>query len=126
MEATRDGATEQWRLFVDDRGGGSPVKATDAEGAAWAASAENLWSALRELRLRLDAEGVRLGLNAARREVQPSRMALQMGGSRMAYSVRLGNRATRLDILAPAPVTEAVTVEEHDAHHRLWPDSLVP
>ncbi|WP_282005812.1 hypothetical protein [Propioniciclava sinopodophylli] len=127
MDVLRGAVTERWALAVDVRPDQVSATATDPDGQKWTADGTNLWSALRGLRVQLDEVGIRLGLNAARPDVQPSRMSLQMGGGRQAYAVTLGRPASRedlIDVLDPAPLDTVGTVSAQDDHRQRWLDSL--
>lgn len=122
-----DGHTQTWDLRVDEGAERAAVELSSPEGDTWAAEADSLWAAVRDLRVRLDADGILLGLTASRPDVQPSRMSLQMGGGRMAYAVRLGHPAGRhdvVDILTPAELDAVSTVAEQEAFRTEWLASL--
>lgn len=119
--------TETWGLDVMEGTQEVSVTATAPDGPSWSASAAALWEALVDLRGQLERVGVLLGINAARPDVQPSRMSLQMGGGRLAYRVRLGQQAGRdalVDVLDPAPLAEVGSVAAQNAFRQEWFASL--
>lgn len=126
VSVSENGTVQQWTLEVDDRPDSTSLSVKSPDGRSWASSADNVWEALLEVRRQLEGVGVRLGVNGARPDVQPSRMSLQMGGGRMAYQVKLGHQATGdlVDVLAPCPVDAVVTVEEQQAFRIAWMQSL--
>lgn len=101
-------ATEPpWTLTVD-LGDGSVVEAED----------EDLYEALRAIRLQLESSGLRLCCQGALANVFPSGMARQMAGGRRAYRLRSGRQPGRddlVDIFDPAYCDQVLSVEEQQA-----------
>lgn len=125
VPVSEDGAVQQWSLEADDRPESASLVLRAPGGRSWTSSADNVWEALLEVRRQVEGVGVRLGVNGARPDIQPSRMSLQMGGGRRAYQVKLGQPADELvDVLAPCPVDAVVTVEEQQAFRNAWMQSL--
>ena len=77
--------------------------------------------------LALDANGIMLRVNGARRDVFPSAMLRQTSQGRMAYVHTLPRskmRAVAVDIFEPAPPeAQLATVDEQRAWHDHWAQS---
>jgi hypothetical protein len=87
------------------------------------AEASDYFEALCRVRDRLEAEGLRPVCYGASRNVWPSGMARGMGLGLVAYKTRLGERATRSDLVRifdTGPDVEPVSVEEQKAYHDQW------
>ena len=84
----------------------------------------DLFEALVSARRQLEAHGVLVGCNGARRDVFPSAMLRQATGGRRAYVLAMPRTAARpqtVDIFAPAPDTSALaTVDEQRAWFDMW------
>lgn len=94
-----------------------------ADGREWRGQASDLFSALRELRLRLDRNAMVIGVNGARPECGVSGMLADLGEGRRAYVLALprseGRRQT-VPTLGPAPLGEVTDVATQDDHKRRW------
>jgi hypothetical protein len=96
----------------------------EAEGptGTLVAEADDLFTALVELREQLEAAGWLLQVNGARVDAYPSRMALDSGG-RQLYVLRPGRHATGedlVDTLAPLEDGRAGTVAEQRENFDRW------
>ena len=84
----------------------------------------DLFEALVVARRELEAHGVLVGCNGARRDVFPSAMLRQAAGGRRAYVLSVPRTAARpptVDIFAPAPDTSALaSVDEQRAWFDRW------
>ena len=71
----RTGAEEQrWLLTADRRGRNWLLAITSPDGNIWRADGPDLFNALRALRRLMDPQGIRLGVNGARRDAWASGM----------------------------------------------------
>lgn len=95
---------------IDSRGGGP-----------------DLFEALAQARRGLEAQGVLLGCNGARRDVFPSAMQRQTGWGRRAYVLTMPRTTARLpvvDIFVPAPeLSTLATVDAQRAWFDRWRQS---
>jgi hypothetical protein len=84
----------------------------------------DLFEALTAARRSLEAEGVRVACNGARRDVFPSAMLRQAAAGRRAYVLtmpRTGERPVTVDIFEAAPGSSALaTVDEQRAWFDQW------
>jgi len=84
----------------------------------------DLFEALVSARRDLEAQGVLVACNGARRDVFPSAMLRQATAGRRAYVLTVPRNVTRpptVDIFAPAPDASALaTVEEQRAWFDMW------
>jgi hypothetical protein len=88
---------------------------------------ENLFDALKQLRLQLEKDGYFLLCNAARKDAYPSRMALEMGGGRKIYLLTLGAQTKRDDlvgVLESASIDQVCTVAAQWDSYQAWLRSL--
>jgi hypothetical protein len=86
---------------------------------------KDLFSALATLRKHIESLDCRLLCAGARRDVHPSGMARSMGGARKAYIFELGKPAHILvDIFSEASKEQVSTVDEQEAFHKEWIESL--
>jgi hypothetical protein len=108
LEATRVG--RDWALALT-----SPDRSW--EGTGW-----DCFEALRQLRIQLDAEGVRLGVNGARPNALCSGMQSDMGEGLVTYLVELGvpGRPPEVETLGAAPLNSVGTVAEQDDLKSRW------
>lgn len=111
----REGSADRTFFFSYEISTSVTVEVLVEDGRSFRADGPDLWNAFLALRKNLESEGIMLCCNGARPDVWPSGMAGQMGDGRSAYKARPGKRPSRddlVDILAPTPCSEVVTVEE--------------
>jgi len=90
-------------------------------------SGPEFWSALRDLRLYLEADNMLLICYGASRNVHPSGMSRDMGAGDKAYKVTLGQLSRMIDlvyIFDTGPDVSPVTVQEQDAFYEQWMHSI--
>jgi hypothetical protein len=89
---------------------------------AWTATGTDVFEALMNLRLDLEAEGVRLCCNGARRNAWASGMQRDMGRGRFVHLLEKGTtgRPPQVRTLDAAPCGEIVTVQEQKDFHADW------
>lgn len=93
-----------------------------------AESKENLFDALRKLRIEFERSDVRLYCFGASENVYPSPMQESMGSAVLAYKTYLGKQAYSKDIVNIFDVDDSVnpsTVKEQEFFHKKWLDSLL-
>jgi hypothetical protein len=101
--------------------GACRLRCVDGEKGYYADDPEDFFSALLDLRTRLERDGVQLLCQGARRDVWPSAMARQMGKGLKAYVCELGKPGTELvEIFEVAPPSACVTVAEQRRYHEQW------
>jgi len=98
----------------------------------WSAPGEDYFDALCNLRLELEAAGLRICVTGARVDAHPSGLSRDMGGGQMVYLLRrrrladrlLGRRRGRtgrlVDLLSPAPCELVGTVAEQREFFENW------
>lgn len=89
--------------------------------------ADDYFSALRAIRQRLEAEGMRVKCHGAERDVYVSPMSRDMGYGLYGHRIRLGQQAReedRVPIFDAGPDTHPVTVQEQDDFYKRWLASL--
>ena len=90
-------------------------------------SASNLFDALTEFRLFLEARGYLLLCNVARKDTYISRMAKEMGGGFKVYVLHPGQQARMnemVDSLGEAPLELVTTVAQQRTAYEQWLRSL--
>lgn len=88
---------------------------------------ENLFVTLSKFRMRLEQNNYRLLCNSARIDAFPSRMALEMGGGRKVYLLKLGVPAKQedlVDVFGAATIEQVGTILEQNSYHEKWIISL--
>lgn len=117
---TADGSHE-WTLHRND----DDLVLRAPDGRQWVSTGADLHESLLALRRRLEADGILLCCNAARRNVHGSGMARSWTGGEAAYLLRRGRRPDvrhLVEVLDPADCADVVTIDEqrmwHDAWHR--------
>lgn len=119
--AARSGAGELVLDIDYEVGATTAISASGAVGRRFTAEGADLFNALLNLRRELEASDIFLCCNGARADVWPSGMSGQMGDGRSAYRHVSGRRPASsdlVDILAPAPCSEVVTVDEQAREHK--------
>jgi len=117
------GASEQrWPLTASRRGRDWLITITSPDGTSWAAEGPDLFKALRALRRVLEPQGVRLGVNGARRDAWASGMQCDMGEGRVVYLLAEGQvgRPEQVSTLGDTPVSHVGTVDDQDQQHERW------
>ena len=97
------------------------------DGTVMTASSSDYFEALRDLRRRLDAIGLRPSIYGASRNVWPSGMCRDMGLGCTAYRMTLGRPALQADLVSifdTGPDVEPVGVDEQRAFFDAWLASL--
>jgi hypothetical protein len=87
----------------------------------------DLFDALTNLRIKLEARSLHLVCDGARNDVYPSRMSRDMGAGRKAYRLKFGHAAAREDIVDILSITDAHfvgTVAEQKDFYEKWIKSL--
>jgi|CZKU01.1.fsa_nt_gi ADP-ribosylglycohydrolase len=90
-------------------------------------TADDLIACLRQLRERIEPAGWRLLCNGARRDANASGMQRDMFGGDVVYVLRPGVEASQADVVptfGPAPARAIGTLQEQDAFHARWLQSL--
>jgi hypothetical protein len=102
----------------------------------WSAPGEDFFDALCNLRLGLEAGGLRICVTGARVDAYPSGMSRDMGGGQMVYLLRprglvgrlLGRRRGRtgrlVGLLSPAPCERVGSVAEQSEFYENWLNGL--
>jgi len=96
---------------------------SDGSGRRWSAGGPDVFDAQLNLRRELEAEGIQLCCNGARRNAWSSGMQRDMGDGFSTYLLRLGEhgrRAESVPTLDSAPASEVTTVAEQLAFHERW------
>lgn len=89
--------------------------------------AEDLFECLRKARLDLEAIGAQIICQGARVDVYPSPMCRDMGFGRLAYVMKMGEKATSDDlvhVMDSASPSDVGTVAAQDAYYRRWIQSI--
>jgi len=88
----------------------------------WTGTGGNCFASLRDLRIKLDTQRLRIGLNGARPECTVSGMLADMGEGRSVYVLVIGaqGRPDTLRTLDPAPLDAVGSVAEQDAFAERW------
>jgi hypothetical protein len=123
--ALRDGTIEEWLLEISAEPPWT-LKLNHPAGAREFV-ADDLFAALAALRLELEQEGVQLLCAGSRIDVFPSAMSREMSAGRKAYVTRMGERASRadlVDIFDEAPLELVGRVDDQQAFHTKWFESL--
>jgi hypothetical protein len=90
-----------------------------------AAKAPDAFSALGDIRQRLEVEGWLLAVAGARRDTFPSGMARDQGGGLRVYVLKQGQPAVELvDTFADAPLELVATVAEQEVAYEDWCKSV--
>jgi hypothetical protein len=91
-------------------------------GRTWTGTGGNCFSALRDLRTKLDADQLLIGLNGARPDCGVSGMLADMGEGRSVYVLDSGatGRPEMVRTLDPAPLQSVGTVGAQDALKEGW------
>ena len=116
---TADG-THEWALRRTDA---DDLLLRAPDGRQWAAAGEDLHESLLALRRGLEADGILLCCNGARRNVHGSGMSRSMSGGEVAYALRRWRRSDVRDlveVLDPAHCKDVVTIEEQQAWYEAW------
>ena len=113
---------QRWPLTTSRHGRDWVLTITSQGGKSWAAEGPDLFKALRALRRILDPEGIRLGVNGARRDAWASGMQCDMGEGRFVYLLVEGQagRPEQVSTLGPTPVSHVGTVHDQDEQHQRW------
>lgn len=88
---------------------------------------QNLFSALNELRIQLEKQGIQIMCNGSAKNVYPSPMQLSMGVGRTAYRLFLGRQAKSediVDIFEYSEDSEFVSIYEQENYYKEWLNSL--
>jgi hypothetical protein len=88
---------------------------------------DNCYSALQDMRVHLEEQGIRVLCNGAARNVYPSPMQQSMGVGRMAYKNYLGQQARMKDVVDIFDYDEGldfVVIDEQAKFHDEWLKSL--
>lgn len=86
------------------------------------------FTALQQLRLKLEHLGMIVCCVGAERDVFPSPMQQSMGVGRTAYRTTIGKQALKSDIVeifSPAEPKKCVSVAEQEMFHRQWISSVL-
>ncbi|MDP9265797.1 MAG: hypothetical protein M3O91_06745 [Chloroflexota bacterium] len=97
------------------------------DGRAFTAESSDYFECLILVRRDLEAEGIVVCCQGARRDVWPSGMARDMGAGLKAYVLTIGRAPERGDLISifgPADRELIGTVEEQRRHFREWWESL--
>lgn len=87
----------------------------------------DLFACLSNLRLYLEKKNFLLLCNGARIDVYPSSMTREMSAGRLAYVIKLGQTASRDDIVDIFETTSKEnigTVKQQKEYHTRWADSI--
>ncbi|GAB3831471.1 hypothetical protein GCM10027610_021650 [Dactylosporangium cerinum] len=115
---TADGIHEWTLIRTDD-----DLLLRAPDGRQWAAGGDDLHESLLSLRRRLEADGILLCCNAARRNAHGTGMSRSMSGGEATYLLRRGRRMRIRDIvhvLDPADCADVVTIDEQQAWFDAW------
>ncbi|WP_327001958.1 nitronate monooxygenase [Dactylosporangium sp. NBC_01737] len=116
---TADG-THEWALRRTDA---DDLLLRAPDGRQWAAAGEDLHESLLALRRALEADGILLCCNGARRNVHGLGMSRSMSGGEVAYALRRWRRSDVRDlveVLDPADCKDVVTIDEQQAWYDAW------
>lgn len=95
------------------------------EGRRILGAGGDYFEALLQVRQRLEADGMLVGLVGAERDVWPSPMARSMGGGLRAYRMTLGQQARTADLVDIFASSDApARVSEQEAFRTAWIESL--
>lgn len=121
-----DNHEERWALKINDDG--CRLLLRSPAGQELAASGNDLWDSLRDLRLKLEPLGLLACCNGARVNAHPSHMGLEMGGGGGAYLLKLRHpvrsRRRLVDVLSYASSKHVGTVAAQDEFYERWLGSL--
>ncbi len=98
------------------------------EGYTITSQSENYFTALQQLRVKLEEQNTQIMCNGAVINIYPSRMQLSMGVGRSAYKLHLGvpaKIADVTDIFEFNEELEFVTVIEQANYYQRWHDSIL-
>jgi hypothetical protein len=130
---TPKGGHGRWTVSASEEGPPWRLQLRAEDGREWESEADDLFTALQNIRRCTDAEGIKLCVNGARRDAHPSGMSREVNGGRMLYILppRRGprillspfKRPTRRNmiyIFDPAPCESAVPVDEQIRYFNAW------
>jgi hypothetical protein len=117
----RAGAASAWLFDCLEGDALRTIVATDPVGAERSGSGEDWFDALRQLRVTMEAEGLRPLCAGARTNARPSGMLGQSTGGSVVYLLHPGRQPVETaGFLDPAPLQEIGTVEEQDVFYERW------
>lgn len=98
------------------------------DGAEFSGESEDFFSALQDLRKKLEKKNLQIMCNGAAENVYPSTMQVSMGGARMAYKLYIGESAKIEDVVDIFECDESlkfVEVDKQDEFYRKWLKSII-
>jgi hypothetical protein len=117
----------QWTL-TSGRDGRTCLLTLTSPDRTWVGVGPDCFKALRDLRRRLDADGILLGINGARPNSWSSGMQCDMGEGRVTYLLELGSRGRppQVQTLDAAPLGLVGTVLAQDEFQSKWRSEREP
>ncbi|MEY9969023.1 hypothetical protein ABIA33_007110 [Streptacidiphilus sp. MAP12-16] len=97
------------------------ISAERPSGLTYSGTGDDYFTALQDLRLSLDAEGLRLLCAGARVDAYPSPMMFDMFRGLTVYIHRMNRQASRkAQLFSPAKASKIATVGAQNAFHDRW------
>jgi hypothetical protein len=111
----------EWTLTVGRAGRDWRLSLASSE-REWVGTGPDCFKAQRDLRARLDAEGILLGVNGARPNSWSSGLQCDMGEGRVTYLLEVGasGRSPQVPTLDAAPLGAVGTVADQDEFQSRW------
>lgn len=122
----KEGYLEIWEECPDDEE--FVMLKLYCEGICYESKSDNFFSALIDIRKKLEKEGLQILCNGAAINVYPSNMQLSMGTCSKAYKMRLYKSAITndlVDIFDFDNTLSFVSIDEQLAFYQKWMDSIL-
>lgn len=115
------GSRQDWVLSFQEGEELVTISAERPSGITYSGSGYDYFTALQDLRVSLDVEGLRLLCAGARVDAYPSPMMFDMARGMTVYIHRMNRQATRkAELFSPARASKIGTVEEQNEFHDKW------
>ncbi|MBT2545074.1 hypothetical protein J7E99_31335 [Streptomyces sp. ISL-44] len=115
-----NGQEEVWKLRAEEEGE-SCIELASPKGARWSATGDDLFEALKIVRLQIEPLGYLLLCNGARIDAHPSGMSREATGGRTLYLLKANRAArTRVFIFDRANLADVGTVADQWAFYQAW------
>lgn len=96
----------------------------EINGEKFSCKSDNFFLALQSLREELQKKNIQILCNGSAKNVYPSPMQLSMGSGRMAYKLRIGQQATKEDIVDIFDYEEGINIVEFDEQSKFYSEWL--
>ncbi|MFD0277818.1 hypothetical protein ACFVHB_28460 [Kitasatospora sp. NPDC127111] len=110
---------EMWKLRAEEDGE-YRVELASPNGAIWSAAGDDLFEALKSVRLQIEPLGYLLLCNGARIDAHPSGMSRDTTGGRTLYLLKARAARTRVFIFDRANPADVGTVADQREFYQAW------